>query len=74
MSGLDNMSANARSGGKSKKVAGQEADDEVMVGGVGSEGGYKSPMKLKWTSTQQMDNAGSFQDTLRRAEYDEDVE
>ena len=45
-----------------------------MVSGVGSEGGYKSPMKLKWTSTQQMDNGGSFQDTLRRAEYDEEVE
>ena len=56
------MSANARSGNSKKlgKVAGQEAEDEVMVGAVGSEGGYKSPMKLKWTSTQQMDYGGSF--------------
>ena len=38
----------------------------MTVEGHGSEGGDKSPMKLKWNSTHQMNmNDRSFQDTLR---------
>ena len=52
--GLDLLSDKA----SNKKKLGKGKDDEVTIAGVGSEGGYKSPMKLKWTSTHQMDGNG----------------
>ena len=55
MIGLDLLSDKA----SNKKKLGEGKDDEVTIAGVGSEGGYKSPMKLKWTSTHQMDGNGA---------------
>lgn len=67
--GLDLLSDKA----SNKKKLGKGKDDEVTIAGVGSEGGYKSPMKLKWTSTHQMDGNGvSVQDTLRRIDGEEE--
>jgi len=41
----------AKAGVKNSQAMIVRKNDEIVVNGIGSEGGYKSPVKFKWNST-----------------------